>query len=150
MGNDLRGEVVLKLGDEQFILRFTNNVIANVEDALGIYGAVLAQALVRPSVRTIRAVLCCALNTPLDRGAKAHKPNLTLHEMGFLMDEYGRDYLAETYWLLMVHGGIVLRANAEKAGLIPKEKAALTEEKRPAKTKLSKLIKNEAAKTAST
>ena len=120
--NAYRGETPFVVGDRTYTLRLGTNVWAAIESALDKRGPALVDMLLVGGVEAIRAVIWGAL-TATFRGvaqmpAEAGAP-VTLHAIGDLIDEVGIPQTGKVYWLLLVNGGIVDRAWAEEAGLVP-------------------------------
>jgi len=120
--NAYRGETPFVVGDNTYTLRLTTNVLAAVESALDKRGPALVSVLLIGGVEALRAVFWAALTTPSRGEAQIPAPArgpVTLEAIGDLIDEVGIDKAGKVYWVLMVNGGIVERAGAEEAGLVP-------------------------------
>ncbi len=128
--NQHRGETPLEVEGRPYRLRLTTNVLANLEDYLGLAGPDLLEGLRKGGVRAIRALLRAALATPriADRPETAAIEDLTDQGAGELIDKVGLDTARMTYWLLLANGGIFEREALEKVGLIPKHGAAPKED----------------------
>jgi len=126
VGNPYRGETDLRLGDRTYPLRLTINTLAYLEGSLEATGFGLVQKLLGGGATVIRAVFHACLTVPRAREIPALFAELSLLDLGDLMEEQGGftdKKLKETYWLLMVNAEIIDRDDAEKGGLIPKGKS---------------------------
>ena len=124
MSNPYRGETDLRLGDRTYPLRLTINMLAHLETTLDATGFGLLQKLLGGGATVIRAVFHACLTVQPARQLPAHLPELSLMDLGDLMEEQGGlKALKETYWLLMVNAEVIDRDDAEKGGLIPKGKS---------------------------
>jgi hypothetical protein len=90
MANPVKGEVEFKAGDRVFTMKLGHNARAEVEGLLGKqFQHVIADLQDKEAVthETVRGVLWASLHQ--------FHPDLSLFDVGDLMDEVGDDYLSE-------------------------------------------------------
>lgn len=79
MANPARGEVALRVGDEDFILKFSTNAICQVEERLDKGLNTIIANMER--VTTVRALLWA--------GLLAHRPDTSIGQAGEIIDRAG-------------------------------------------------------------
>lgn len=84
MGNSVKGDVEFEVGGKKYSLRFSTNVMCQLEELTGKGFITLTNELMDPgkmTMKNIRLVLWAALR----------QPDLTVEQVGDLMDEVGEE-----------------------------------------------------------
>lgn len=84
MANELRGEVLWKVGDREYTLRYSYNTLVEIEGALGKGFPVISKELSDPELITLRTV-----RTIVHHGLREFHKDLTVEQAGDLIPQGG-------------------------------------------------------------